>query len=119
MLYEIDNDNSQVTLWFVAGCADELSPRPADSIVVDKAEGCELVLAGQLCIYVGRAWGDAAKEELKRVIDSRGGESAIDTGLRYLVSRGYDRARLDEMARLLSERLEGLRSMIFQLLQGV
>ena len=104
---------------FVAECANELSPRPEDSIIVNKAEGCELVLAGQFCIYAGRAWGDAAKDELKRVLDSRGGDSAIDAGFRYLVAHGYDHARLDEMARLLSERLEGLRPMIFQLLEGV
>lgn len=119
MLFELDNDNSKVITSFVAECADELSPRPDNSTIVNKAEGCELVLAGQLCVYAGRAWGDAAKDELKSVIDSRGTASAVDTGFRYLVAQGYDHARLDEMARLLSERLEGLRPMVFQLLEGV
>jgi hypothetical protein len=117
MLFEVDEDNYEVTISFVESCADELSPRPDNSTIVNKTEGCELVLAGQLCIYAGRAWGDAVKDELKGVIDSRGGDSAIDTGFRYLVAQGYDRARLDEMARLLSERLEGLRPTIIQILQ--
>lgn len=118
MLFEFDKDNREVTVSFVADCADELSPRPDNSTIVDKAEGCELVLAGQFCIYAGRAWGDAAKDELKGVIDSRGGDSAIDTGFRYLISQGYDHGRLEEMARLLSERLEGLRPMIMEILQS-
>lgn len=49
MLFELDNDNSKVITSFVTECADELSPRPDNSTIVNKAEGCELVLAGQLC----------------------------------------------------------------------
>jgi hypothetical protein len=119
MLFELDNDNSKVITSFVTECADELSPRPDNSTIVNKAEGCELVLAGQLCIFAGHLWGDAVKDELKGIIDSRGAASAVDTGLRYLVAQGYERERLEEIVRRLSKHLEGLRPMIFQLLEGV
>jgi hypothetical protein len=118
MLFEFDKDNSEVVVLFVAECADELSPRPDDSTIIGVAENCELRLAGQLGLYVGRGWDDAAKKRLMSVMDSRdAGDSAINVGFQYLRSQGYD--RLDEMARLLSGVLEGIRPMILKLLEGV